>query len=75
MQFIQNIQRGQIYRDRKQISSSLGMVVGLKVGVWREKKATAKEYGVFTGGDKNVQKLNCGDDSVHACMLSHFSRV
>lgn len=52
MPFIYNAQRKQIYRDRKQISGSLGLGVG--------KRKTANGYEGSFENDENVLKLDCG---------------
>ena len=52
---IQNVQNGQVYKDKKQTSGNLGLVGSEAWGV------SANEYGISFWDDENLLKLDCGE--------------
>ena len=52
---IRNVQNGQVYNDKKQISGSLGLVGSEVWGV------SANEHGISFWDDENLPKLDCGE--------------
>lgn len=52
---IRNVQDGQVYKDKKQISGSVGLVGSEAWGV------SANVYGISFWEDEKLLKLDCGE--------------